>query len=131
MLELRAQRAAAATALASVDRRLAGLVAELGALAGKVAVLEAGDGASAQVPSLALVFCAACRMRRNWVNHTQSYVTLGSTMMRYTCNREGRHAGAGRRPGACSDTSLTCSACQHAVPKNKRKCLIHQHVHTF
>lgn len=50
MLELRAQRAAAATALASVDGRLAGLVAELSALAGKVAALEAGDGASAQVP---------------------------------------------------------------------------------
>ena len=64
VLELRSQRAAAATALASVDGRLAGLVAELGALGRKVAALEAGDGAITQVPSLALVFRAACKMRR-------------------------------------------------------------------
>lgn len=44
VLELRSQRAAAATALASADGRIAGLVAELGALAGKVRALEAGSG---------------------------------------------------------------------------------------
>ena len=61
VLELRAQRAAAATALASVDGRLAGLVAELGALGGRVAALEAGDGAGAQVPPCPCL-CAACQL---------------------------------------------------------------------
>lgn len=44
VLELRSQRAAAATALASADGRIAGLAAELGALAGKVRAIEAGSG---------------------------------------------------------------------------------------
>jgi len=58
VLELRTQRAAAATALASADGRISGLVAELGALARKVRALEDGAatavGEASQVPPAAL-----------------------------------------------------------------------------
>jgi hypothetical protein len=58
VLELRMQRAAAATALASADGRISGLVAELGALARKVRALEDGAaaavGEASQVPPAAL-----------------------------------------------------------------------------